>query len=79
MKKEKKIIEMKRVLKLKKSVKRNMIKGIVILISGIITMNLLKDARYSLINYRYNIIVITIYSIITFITLICGGRKNESK
>lgn len=79
MKKETKIIEMKRVLKLKKSVKRNIIKSIIILIGGIILMNLLKDARYSLTNYRYNIILITIYSIITFITLISGGRKNESK
>lgn len=77
MKKETKIIEMKKKLKLKKSVKRNIIKSIIILISGIITMNLLKDASYSLINYRYNIIVIAIYSIIFFTTLISGGRKNE--
>lgn len=76
MKKEKKIIEMKKKLRLKKSIKRNIIKGIIILISGIITMNLLKDARYSLINYRYNIIVMAIYSIIFFITLISGGRKS---
>ena len=68
---------MKRKLKLKKSVKKNIIKGIIILISGIITMNLLKEARYSLTNYRYNIILITIYSVITFITLVSGGRKDE--
>ena len=77
MKKETKIIEMKRVLKLKKSVKRNIVKGIIILIGGIILTSLLKDARYSLTNYRYNIILITIYSVIAFITLISGGRKNE--
>ena len=77
MKKETKIIEMKRKLKLKKSVKRNIVKGIIILIGGIILTNLLKDASYSLNNYRYNIILITIYSIIIFITLIFGGRKNE--
>lgn len=69
--------ETKRVLKLKKSVKKNMIKGIIILIGGIILTSLLKDASYSLTNYRYNIILITIYSIITFTTLVFGGRKNE--
>lgn len=79
MKKEKKIIEMKRKLKLKKSVKKNIIKGIIILISGIILTSLLKDASHSLTNYRYNITLITIYSIITFIILVFGGRKNESK
>ena len=68
---------MKKKLRLKKSIKRNMIKGIIILIGGIILTSLLKDARYSLINYRYNIILITIYSVITFMTLISGGRKNE--
>ena len=77
MKKGTKIIEMKRKLKLKKSVKRNIIKGIMILISGIILTSLLKDASYSLTNYRYNIILITTYSIITFTTLISGGRKSE--
>lgn len=77
MKKETKIIEMKRVLKLKKSVKKNMIKGVIILIGGIILTSLLKDASNSLINYRYNIILITIYSVITFTTLVSGGRKNE--
>lgn len=77
MKKETKMIEMKRKLKLKKSVKKNIIKGIIVLIGGIILTSLLKDASSSLINYRYNIILITIYSIITFTTLIGGGRKNE--
>ena len=68
---------MKKKLKLKKSVKRNITKGIIILIGGMILTSLLKDARYSLTNYRYNIILITIYSVIAFITLISGGRKNE--
>ena len=77
MKKETKIIEMKRVLKLKKSVKRNIVKGIIILIGGMILTSLLKDARYSLTNYRYNIMLITTYSVVTFTTLISGGRKNE--
>lgn len=77
MKKETKTIEMKRKLKLKKSVKRNIIKSIIILIGDIILINLLKDARYSLINYRYDIILITIYSVITFITLVSGGLKDE--
>ena len=77
MKKETKIIEMKKKLRLKKSVKRNIIKSIIILIGGIILISLLKNASNSLTNYRYNIILITIYSVITFITLISGGRKNE--
>lgn len=68
---------MKRKLKLKKSVKKNIIKCMIILIGGIILTSLLKDCKNSLINYRYNIILITIYSVITFIILISGGRKNE--
>lgn len=79
MEKRKKIIEMKRKLKLKKSVKKNIIKGIIILIGEIILISLLKDASHSLTNYRYNIILITIYLVITFIILVFGGRKNESK